>query len=306
MADLAQAQIQRLVHLVAWMSQRDTDRPIRYREAARQLGRAEALLRADLQVLLDLTETHNSSLGSLSIALVAGGFYLGSRGPFQRPLRLSRDEALVLLLGLVGVRGGRELAARLGSQFHAAPDPGEVERTWAMGPTPGEQVSRVLALCRRARDGRRKLALSYCGSASEPSRRVVHPRQIVQAGGAWYLIAWCEKSRATRHFRVERILEATELEESFVPRRELQPVKATRDLLSADAVATATVAFSPRIARWIRERYPSGDESPDGRYLVRLPVADPRWLAREVLQYGAEAEVLAPEGMRELVRRLVE
>ena len=45
--------------------------------------------------------------------------------------------------------------------------------------------------------------------------------------------------------------------------------------------------------------------SADGRYVVEFPVADPNWLAREVLQYGAEAEVLAPEGMREFVRGMV-
>ena len=33
---------------------------------------------------------------------------------------------------------------------------------------------------------------------------------------------------------------------------------------------------------------------------MEFPVADPNWLAREVLQYGAEAEVLGPEGMRSL------
>jgi predicted DNA-binding transcriptional regulator YafY len=38
---------------------------------------------------------------------------------------------------------------------------------------------------------------------------------------------------------------------------------------------------------------------------VEFPVADPNWLAREVLQYGAEAEVLSPEGMREFVRGII-
>ncbi|MBK6781181.1 MAG: WYL domain-containing protein [Gemmatimonadetes bacterium] len=35
MAELAETQVQRLVALVAWMSQRDTGRPVRYRDAAR-------------------------------------------------------------------------------------------------------------------------------------------------------------------------------------------------------------------------------------------------------------------------------
>jgi proteasome accessory factor C len=302
MTEIAQTQIQRLVTLVAWMSQRDTGAPIRYRDAARQLGTSEVAVKGDLQVLLNLTDNYKPWLGSLSVALTAGGFILASRGAFRRPFRLSRDEALALILGLIGVRGGRELATKLGRDFGAAPDTGDVERAWALGPTPGERVAQMLAMARRARDERRKLELLYSGSSGEPSRRVVQPHQVVQAGGTWYLVAWCEKSAATRRFRVERILELAELDASFTPRRDLKSVKGAKDLLSADSLPTATVAFNPSISRWIRERYPAGKESKDGRYLVTLPVADPNWLAREVLQYGAEAEVVVPEAMREFLR----
>lgn len=72
----------------------------------------------------------------------------------------------------------------------------------------------------------------------------------------------------------------------------MKRVQRGRDLFSGEAQVTAVVAFSARIKRWIRERYPDGEERDDGRYIVRFPVADQRWLAREVLQYGAEAEVL--------------
>ena len=162
-------------------------------------------------------------------------------------------------------------------------------------------MAQLLALARRARDEKTKLDLLYAASNAEPSRRVVHPHQVVQDRGTWYLVAWCEKSNATRRFRVERILELSELEQRFTPRRDLKPVTAAGDLLSGDSLPTATVAFSPRISRWMREKYPDGKASPDGRYLVTLPVADPNWLAREVLQYGAEAEVVGPEAMREFV-----
>lgn len=305
MAEAAETQIQRLVTLVAWMSQRDTRGPIRYRDAARGMGVTEELVRADLQVLLDLTERYKSWLSSLSVSITAGGFTLGSRGAFQRPFRLTRDEALALIIGLTAVRGGRELAARLGKQFDAGPHSEQIEQSFALGPTPGAGAAQLLALARRGRDERRKVELLYCGSGGEPSRRVVHIHQVVQAGKAWYLVAWCEKAQGARHFRVDRILEAVALEEMFTPRPDLKRVRKFQDLLSVDRAPMATVAFSPRVARWLREQYPAGEDAPDGRYLVKLPVADPRWLAREVLQYGAEAEVLAPEGMREFVRRWV-
>lgn len=305
MPEIAQTRIQRLVALVAWMSQRDGGGPVRYREAARRLGLSEAVLREDLQVLLDLTESYKPWLSSLSVALVAGGFSLGSRGAFRRPFRLTHDEALALLLGLQGVRGGGAVAARLGSGFAAAPAPTDVARGWAMGPTPPERLAAHLGLLRRARDDRRSVELLYCGSAGEQSRRVVHPHQVVQSGRQWHLIAWCEKAGDWRHFRLERVLEAWEREETFEPRVPPKRVTERRDLLSAPGADVAVVAFGAGIARWVREQYPGGETGPDGRYLVRFPVADPRWLAREVLQYGAEAEVLEPRGLREFVRDAV-
>ena len=305
MADLAQNQIQRLVELVASMSQRDSEDPVPYHEAARQLGISEPTLKADLQVLLDLTEGYKSWLASLSVALTAEGFSLGSRGSFRRPLRLNRDEVLTLILGLIGMSGGRELATRLGGDFATSPENTEAERFWAIGPTPAERLTQLLGLARRGRDEHRKLDILYSASAGEPSRRVIEPHQLVQAGKAWYLVAWCEKSKATRRFRVERILEAALLNQEFAPRPEVKRVKSPRDLLAAADAPTATVAFNNRIARWMEERYPGGKTATDGRYVVEFPVADPNWLAREVLQYGAEAEVVSPEGMREFVRNVV-
>ena len=65
-----------------------------------------------------------------------------------------------------------------------------------------------------------------------------------------------------------------------------------------------TVRYSPRVARWIAER--EGRElAPDGSLTIEHPLADAEWGVRHVLQYGAEAEVLEPESLREeIVRRL--
>ena len=305
MADLAQHQVERLIALIAWMSQGDRREPVSYAAAGRHLGVSAGVVEHDLKVLLELTDGLRSALASLQLAITEKGFVLGSLGAFRRPMRLTGDEALALLLGLLRGRGGRALAERLGKLLAGATTPEAVERTWALGPTPGEGVSRVLALARRARDERCKLAMLYCGSSAESSRRVVHPHQVVQAGGAWYIVAWCEQAHGPRRFRVERVLEAELLAEQFEPNGAVTLVQGHPDLLDAPNTETATVAFSPRIARWLRERYPDGEARSDGRYLVRLPVADPRWLAREVLQYGAEAEVLEPPALREFMRGVV-
>jgi hypothetical protein len=64
----------------------------------------EKQLRADLDVLLELSSDHKDWLGSLRVALVADGFTVISRGAFRRPIQFTAEEGLALLLGLGAVR----------------------------------------------------------------------------------------------------------------------------------------------------------------------------------------------------------
>ena len=299
MPETAPAQVARLVHLVAWMSQRDTQKPMAYRAAAKHLGVSEKTVRQDLDVLVRLTDEYKPWLSSLSVAFTADGFLLESQGPFRRPFRLTADETIALVLGLAGARGGQGIAAKLGAALVKSTAAERAPATISLGPAPSAHVEEMLALVRRARDERRQLELTYCGSNSEPGKRVVDAYQVVQRQLWWYVVAWCETTKGYRHFRADRILEAKLLGGTFVARADFQPVAHAADVFRADETITATVAFSPRIARWMKEKYPSGRTDGSGRYVVTFRVADPAWFVREVLQYGAEAEVVGPEGLRD-------
>ena len=300
MADTAVTQAPRLIELIAWLSQGDSRGTITYKAAAKKFGVSEAQIRNDLDVLVHLSDEHKDFLASVRVAIVADGFTVVSRGPFRRPVQFSAEEGLALLLGLGAVQGGRGVAAKFKKGTET------IESAYAIGSAPSADLDGVLAVARTARDDKRKLEILYCGSAGEPSRRIVHVHQIVEAGGRWYVIAWCEKVQDVRRFRAERILEAKALPHEFRPQVLFKPIKDARQLLSADGAVPARVAFSKKISRWLKEKYPNGHEERDGRYVVTFQVADPAWLVREVLQYGAEAEVLGPEGLREAVKRMVE
>jgi proteasome accessory factor C len=296
----AVAQAPRLIELIAWLSQGDSRETITYKAAARKFGVSEAQIRDDLDVLVHLSDEHKDFLASVRVAIVADGFTVISRGPFRRPIQFSAEEGLALLLGLGAVQGGRAVAAKFKKGTET------IESAYAIGSAPSADLDGVLAVARTARDEKRKLELLYCGSDGEPSRRIAHVHQIVESAGRWYVIAWCEKVQDIRRFRAERILEARLLPQDFRPQVLFKPIKDPKELLSADETVTAQVAFSKKIARWLKEKYPEGREQRDGRYVVTFQVADPAWFVREVLQYGAEAEVLGPEGLREAVRRMVQ
>ena len=87
----------------------------------------------------------------------------------------------------------------------------------------------------------------------------------------------CEKVAPFRTFRADRILDARLLEQDFRPQVLFKPIQAPAELLRADDPVIAKVAFSARIARWLKERYPNGREGGDGRYIVTFTVADPAW-----------------------------
>jgi predicted DNA-binding transcriptional regulator YafY len=305
MPQTAVAQTPRLVELIAWLSQSDSPRTISYKAAATQLGVSEQTIRDDLDVLLKLSSEHRDWLGSLRVALLAEEFTVHSGGAFRRPIHFTDEEGLTLLLGLGAVRGGRPVAAKLTNNGRRQRSAESVESAYVIGAAPSAELDGVLALARQARDEQKKLEILYCGSEGDPSRRVVHVHQVVESAGRWYVIAWCESVKDFRRFRAERILEAKRLEQTFGRQVLFKPVSARAELLSADETVSAKVAFSKKIARWLKEKYPNGREQRDGRYVVTFRVADPAWFVREVLQYGAEAEVLGPDSLREVVRSMV-
>ena len=305
MPDQAAAQAMRLIELIAWLSQRDSEGPVTYARAAARLGVGADTIRRDLEVLFRITDDFRPWLASLSVGIEATGFTISSLGHYRRPFRLSPDEVLALAIGLVGVPRGTAIAERFLRTLSADHRPREVERSFVLGPAPSPHVEQVLALARRARDEHRKLDVVYCGSSGEPGRRAIDPYQVVTAGATWYVYAWCETAGGWRRFRVERFLEITPLKESFEPRADFRPLERPEELLSADETIRARVLFGAGIARWLRERYPDGRDLSDGRYEVTFSVADPGWFVREILQYGAEAEVVEPASLREAVRGMV-
>ena len=134
----------------------------------------------------------------------------------------------------------------------------------------------------------------------------------VWADGAWYTVGHCTVSDGLRVFRVDRILEAAPTDGTFqVPDSfDDSPFLEGARVYHADEEREVRVRYSPRIARWIRERaeYREAPVEDDGEGGVVLThhVADPGWVVSHALQYGPDADILDPPEVRAMVREVVE
>jgi proteasome accessory factor C len=235
---------------------------------------------------------------------------------FLRPMRLTVPELRALQLGLALLRSERprdEHAAidrarqRIQKAVVATPDLPEADAAHHLE-SPAVRDPKILATIRQALRENRKLEIRYRkGDATESSERVICPYELVIARGSWYLAAQCDAGEALRVFRLDRI-ESAELQRE---RFELPKAFSAAELMKqgrafvSDAPSALRVRYSARIARWIAERE-GGTLEADGSLVVDHPLADPEWAVRHVLQYGPEAEVVAPESVREAVRRRLE
>lgn len=151
----------------------------------------------------------------------------------------------------------------------------------------------------------RVLTFTYHGRArNHPTARRVHGARLIHYRDNWYLLGWCERAKALRLFALERIADPDVTNEAarLPADRDLdRHVNASFGIFSGEAREWAVLRFTAEMARWI------GDETwhPDqvgqwrnGAYELQVPYSDPRELLMEILKYGPDVEVVAPDTLR--------
>ena len=299
-------QVSRLLKLVPYAL---TRREVPIQQAAADLGVTPAQLVADLKVLMfcgwpgylpgDLIEVDLDALEGEGTVRVTNADYLA------RPLRLSVREASALIVALRTLRDAAvsdvapvvdrvlhklETAAEDGARAAQQVEVhvGDAERTVA--------ASRA-ELAAAVERGRQVRLDYYVPARDEVTTRVVDPLALVAGEGMTYLDAWCHRVADRRLFRLDRI-EALSILDSPVDQH---PDAAPRDLSAglfqpSDTHETATLRLLPP-ARWVAEYYPVTrvDEAEGGSLVVRMKVADRRWLRQLLLRLAPNAVLLEPE-----------
>ena len=111
-----------------------------------------------------------------------------------------------------------------------------------------------------------------------------------------------------RHFKLDRVKEASLTAESFEPRPEVEEVAGVEGWMADGEMPAAEVArvwVSPDRARWLREERTVIEELADGSVVVEVPYAGTSWLVREILRGAGDLVVLEPEDAREAIAKEV-
>ncbi|MCW2987384.1 MAG: transcriptional regulator protein-like protein, partial [Solirubrobacterales bacterium] len=155
--------------------------------------------------------------------------------------------------------------------------------------------------------GSRVLELSYYKENEDQlTDRRVEPYRLENGREGWYVESYDLGKSGVRHFKLDRIKEATVSEETFEPRPEVEELAGVEGWMTHGEVPTAQVArvwVSPERARWLREERTVVEELADGAVVVELPYAGKSWLVREILRGAGDLVVLEPEDAREAIAK---
>ncbi len=288
---------------------------IRLAEVATTFAVSEDRLRKDLNLLWVCGLPGHGPGDLIDVEFEGDTVTLLEPAGVTRPLRLTVDEALALIValralaetpGLTGVPDGfgerdaveRTLAKVELAAGAAAGAAGRVEVS-----VEGEQ--RVLPVVRAALESSRRLHLSYhVPGRDETTERDVDPMRLLLVEGRSYLEAWCRRAEGVRLFRLDRVQEVTVLDLPSEP-----PVDAERRDVSQGLFRPGpddllvTLALRPGAA-WVADYHPceSVVAAADGSLTVRLRARDTGWVRRLALRLGEQGRVLAPADLAEQVR----
>jgi proteasome accessory factor C len=290
----------RLLNLVPYLQARPG---IRVAQAAADLGVTEQQLRDDLELLWVCGLPGYGPGDLIDMAFDGDRVTITYDAGMNRPLRLTPDEALALVvaLRLLAATPGvsdREPVDRAGNKLEKAAG-GAAPVTVRLTGDPGR-----LAEVRAALDGGRALDLTYYSATRDrTSDRVVDPLRVVMVGGHGYLEAWCRNAQGVRRFRVDRIDAMRVRDDPAAPPPHARAAAIEDGVFQPGAGLPLVTLRVGRAARWITEYYPCErvEEQPAG-WLVSLRVTDLAWARRLVLGLGPEVVVVAPVELAEDVR----
>lgn len=220
-------------------------------------------------------------------------------------------------MGLVGTPFGEHLRSAVRKLTDAMPTEmrqfleraAEAYVPLARGHKPYEEARELLEKLHEAILKRRVCRVRYRPPWADEARRYeIEPLRLLHYRGGLYVISRVPYYDSLITQAVERFESVEETGETFEPPDHLPIEERISDAfgVSYEEPMEVAVRFTKEQAPYIRERiwHPSQklEELPDGRVVLRLRAGGFYEIRSWVLSFGAAAEVLEPEELREAVR----
>ncbi|WP_285027103.1 YafY family protein [Plantibacter sp. ME-Dv--P-122b] len=281
-------------------------------ELAERLSVDERTVRRSVQRLVDMDVPIESVRGRY------GGYRLAA-GRRVSPVMLSDEEAAAVFLGLSEAQStsdSPDVAAQIAlAKIRRSLPAASVDRLDAVMHAAALSSSRldvpdagVLLTVSDALRARRPLELRYRSAEDTPSRRTVHPYDLLVHAGRWYLDAFDVERAEERTFRVDRIRSARTLPGVFSA-----PVARAERPRLVDRFAGADYRWHVRLriqasVPQIRAHFPESVavvepiEDAPGWHRVSIRAKRLDWLPAVIAGLGDHAVIIdEPEDLRELL-----
>jgi proteasome accessory factor C len=303
--------LSRLLFIVPYVASRDG---VPVSELAGKLGVKPAQIEADIELLSMVGQPPLTPDHLIDLYIEDDVVYVDLDQSLSRPPRLTHEEARALVLGakLVGSQGGLgdaldTVVARIVSALNPVDQKAlrSLGKRIAVGDdAPGHAPSAEL---RRAIDAHKEIELDYYSASSDQKKHYrLRPLALITHSAVEYLVALDVGAELhEKLFRIERMGALMVQSDVFTPPAvDLERFRKTK-LYAGDGTA-AEVRFAPKVAAQVAERFADAEtkKQKDGGLTVRLTTSSQAWLARWVLPFGEDAEVLGPEDARLALRAI--
>ena len=305
------AHLPRLLALLPYLLARPG---VRVADVAAVFGVTEKRLRADLDLLWVCGLPGHGPGDLIDLELSGDTVTLFEPAGVTRPLRLTVDEALALVVALRALAEtpgleerdavDRVLAKVEGVAGSAGRPVGRVEVALTTPESASDEAG-VLPAVQDALDRGRLLHLSYHVPArDETTERDVDPMRLLLVEGRHYLEAWCRRAEGVRLFRLDRVERAEVLDAPAAPPAAAEQRDLAQGLFQPSVDDTLVVLALRPGARWVADYHPceSVEEADDGGLVVGLRTASTEWVASLALRLGDQGSVIGPPELSRRVR----
>lgn len=286
----------RILSMVPWIASQDSPR-IDEVCARFEITRSELVADLDVVFVVGLYPYTPESL--IEVILDEDHVSIDYTNFFERPLRLSKDEALAILAAGVAssTQPGHDPDGPLARGIGKVASVLDIDLDDDLGVVLDEHAAATHQLLDQAVNERRVVHLSYFSHArNQQTERDVEPLRLFSTDGIWYLDAQCRATDEVRVFRLDRITEATPTDATFDP---TPPPTAASAFRPTPDLPTVLVEIAPTDA-WVVDQYPAEvvERLESGRIRAELVVSARPWLERLLLQLGPTARVIrAPDAL---------